>query len=114
MMKLSKDTDELKGGIRSLHGAKNAEMMEKLEAQHKAHKEELERLAGESRRREAELAAENSRLAAELRDLRLSPAGLPPTYGVEETHSADPPPYESLQPSTSRPNEIYLTCKSPV
>jgi hypothetical protein len=30
MMKLSKDTDELKRGIRSLHGAKNAEMMEKI------------------------------------------------------------------------------------
>ena len=114
MMQLSKDTDELKGSIQSLHEAKYAEMLGKLEAQQKAHKEELERLAGESRRREAELAAENSRLASELRYLRLSPAGLPPTYGVEETHSADPPPYESLQPSTSRPNEIYLSCKIPV
>ena len=97
-----------------MHEAKYVEVMEKLEAQQKAHKEELERLTGESRRREVELAAENSRLAAELRDLKLSRAGLPPTYGVEETHSADPPPYESLQPSTSRPNEIYLSCKIPV
>jgi hypothetical protein len=92
------------------------ELTKKLESQQKAHIEELERLAEESRRRETELAAENSRLADQLRDLRLSPSGLPPSYGhgLGATDSADPPPYESLQSNSSRPDEIYLNCKWPV
>lgn len=81
--------------IASVPEAKYAELMEKLEKQQKAHKE-LERLAGESRRREAELAAANSRLADELRDLRLLPSVLLPFYGLGASESADPPPYESL------------------
>lgn len=112
MKRLSRDREELKISMQSLHEAKYAELTQRLESQQVAHREELRKIAEESRKREDELAAERLRLADELRELQISTAGTSPTYAES---AFDMPPYDpepSLSPRSETRDECYLNCKS--